>query len=292
MDMTAVFSIRIFCASLCVWLVPGFAIAEPISAPEFHSKVVALYSFEPHKLTRAEIDAKSAQLDEFWSLAKANTKDTLPLLRKELEDASNSAFFFYDGSKLLLSLSKDRSDQGLALRAIPKGDLRGIDHTDYLRTVHWLATNGFDTRDAAFRILAFPNFKAFIPQHVLTLGQNYALIYMLFPMDETVFADDLASRLASEREVESQKSLLLALWYTMTPAGHAALKKFAEDEGKPAEATGYARKLILRKAAVNPLGLAAVEPLREERRKVMRRPISDEALIEFDELTAKILGKL
>ena len=38
--------------------------------------------------------------------------------------------------------------------------------------------NGFDTREAAFRVLAFPDFKAFIPQHALTLGQNYSLIYI------------------------------------------------------------------------------------------------------------------
>jgi hypothetical protein len=281
--------IRIVIALTFSSLAAGLAIAEPVSAPEFHSKVVEIYSFEPHKLNKGEIQVKSGELDRFWALVTADPASTLPLLRKELQDPSNSAFFFYDGSKLLLSVSKDRSDHALALRAIPKADLRGVEHTDYLRTVHWFASNGFDTREAALRILAFPNFKAFIPQHVLTLGQNYALIYMLFPMDETLFVADLAARLSSERDVRSQQTLLLALRYTATAGGDAAIRKFLDGADNPPEAVAYAKKLLERKGA-NSRGFASMEELREQRRKVMRRPISDEALIEFDELTSRLLA--
>src|SRR5215471_2230993 len=221
-------AIRTFSALLLLWLAAEPGIARPISASEFHSKVIALYSFEPHKLDSAEVNAKSDQLDRFWHAVKADPRNILPLLRRELEDASNSAFFFYDASKLLLSLSKDRADQALALRSVAKADLQGIQPADYLRTVHWFAGSGFDTREAAFRILAVPEFKAFIPQHALTVGQDYSLICMLFPMDETIFVDDLAGRLATERNVQTQKSLLLALWYTVIPAGNTAMNKFAD----------------------------------------------------------------
>lgn len=278
-------------ALLFAWLMAGPALAAPMTEANFHSKVVELYSFEPHKLTSAEMTQKSAQLDRFWELVKGDPDTMLPLLRKELADASNSAFFFYDGSKLLLSLSKDRSDLSLALRSIPKADLQGVEHTDYLKTVHWFASNGFDTREAAFRILAFPDFKAFIPQHVLTLGQNYALIYMLFPMEEKTFLGDLAGRLSSERNVESQKSLLLALWYTATPTANAAIQAFADDQGRPPTARNYAKALLSRKGSgFGFLSLQSSESLRRERQKVMQRPISDEALIEFDALTTKLLA--
>ena len=157
------FAIRVFAALFLTYIATVPAFAEP----DFHSKVVELYSFEPHKLTNAEMQAKAGQLDQFWAMAKADPSNTLPLLRRELENPSNSAFFYYDGSKLLLALSTDRSDQALALRSIAKADLQGVQHSDYLKTVHWLASKGFDARDAAFRILAFPDFKAFIPQHAL-----------------------------------------------------------------------------------------------------------------------------
>jgi len=78
----------------------GPAAAESISAAAFHSKVVSLYSFEPRTLGKESLQAKSNELDEFWSFAKANVQEVLPLLRSELGNPSNSSFFFYDGAKL------------------------------------------------------------------------------------------------------------------------------------------------------------------------------------------------
>jgi hypothetical protein len=264
--------------------------AEPISPADFHSKVVSIYNFEPRTLSKENFPAKSAQLDEFWSFVSASALQTLPLLRAELSDPSNSSFFFYDGAKLLLSLSKEQGDQAMALRSLPKADLRSVEHTDYLTTVHWFARNGFDTRQAALRILDFPDFQAFIPQHALTLGQDYSLIYMLFPTKESVFVGDLADRLKSEAALPSQKSLLLALWYTVTPAGTAAIRSFSERPGASAEALSYARELLSRRAGPS-VSLSSATSLRDERMKLMRRPISDEALHEFDSLTKKLLAK-
>jgi len=282
--------IRVF-AVLVLSCLAGTAWAQPISAADFHSRVVEFYSFEPHKLQRGEMQAKSDQLDQFWAMAKADPANTLPLLRRELETSSNSAFFFYDGSKLLLILSTERSDQALALRSIAKADLQAIQLTDYVQTVHRLASNGHDAREAAFRILAFPDLKVFIPQHALTLGQDYALIYMLFPMDEALFVPDLATRLAAESNLQTQKSLLLALWYAVTPAADAAIKAFADSPNSPQEAVAYAKMLTDRTRSLVFFSLLSAESLREERHKVMQRPISDEALLEFDELTAKLLTK-
>lgn len=281
LSYTTMHMLRHFTAVLLFIVAPAIAVATPDTQTQFHSQIGELYSFEPNKLDSVERKAKSGQLDQFWSAVKADSAKTLPLLRMELADSSNSAFFYYDGSKLLLSLSKERADQLLALRSMPKADLTGIQHDDYLQTIKWFANNGFDTREAAFRILAFPDFKAFFPQHALTLAQNYCLIYMLFPLDESVFSMDLAKRLSTERNAQALKSLLLALWYTATPEGNTAIKSFASNAAGPEEATAYAKTLLERK--VSPLALltlSSASSLREERRKVMQRPISDEALME------------
>ncbi len=284
-------AIRLFAALSLLCVASDLALAESTSTADFHSKVVELYSFEPHKLERAEMQAKSGQLDQFWATVKADPPNTLPLLRRELETPSNSAFFFYDGSKLLLALSKDRSDRALALRSIAKADLRGIQPTDYVRTVHWLAGEGFDAREAAFHILAFPDIRVFIPQHSLTLGQDYSLICMLFAMDEALFVPELTTRLADEANVQTQKSLLLALWYAVTPAGDAAINAFANSKTHHPEAATYAKTLMDRRTGLGSSSPSSDQSLREERRKVMHRPISDEALIEFDQLTSKLIAK-
>jgi hypothetical protein len=278
------------------WFIASFVVVESTIAAsresDFHSKVVETYSFQPHKLSDSELQTKSKQLDAFWSSVKTDLVHNLPLLRAELANPANPIFFFYDGSKLLFSLSKDKADQALVLRSILKADLRDIQSSDYLNTVHWFASNGFDTRETAFRILAIPDFTAIVPQHALTLGQDFSLIYMLFPMDDTIYVTDLANRLAAETRPKSQNSLLLALWYTATPPGRAAIKKFSEDHAKSAEGRKYALELLARKPPVlSWLTLSSENSLREERRKVMSRPISDEALYEFDALTAKIMAK-
>jgi hypothetical protein len=191
----------------------------------------------------------------------------------------------------LLAISKERDDQALALEAIPRADLRGIQHTDYLRTVHWFATSGFNTTEAALRVLDYPDFKAFIVQHALTLGQDYSLICMLFPMPDSNFVGALVDRLRVEDRPVSQKSILLALWYSMTPEAKAAAGRFIADASKSQEARNYAKQLSERKAPITgAFTFPTARQLKEERQKVMYR-LSDEALHEFDSLTAKLLAK-
>ncbi|MGZ3579771.1 MAG: DUF4124 domain-containing protein, partial [Syntrophales bacterium] len=150
----------------------------------FHAEIVKTYRFQPHTLSQKEIEAKSNDLDQFWNKVKDRKEHYLPLLRAELQAPSNPSFFYYDCSKLLLSLSENVGDRKIALKAIPKADLLDVQHDDYLRTVHMLARDELDTSDAALRILDYPQFKAFIPQHALTLGQNFSLVYMLIPTKE------------------------------------------------------------------------------------------------------------
>jgi hypothetical protein len=112
---------------------------------------------------------------------------------------------------------------------------------------------------------------------------------MLFPTRESVFVGDLAERLKGEAALPSQRSLLLALWYTVTPTGTAAIRSFVERPGA-SEVLTYARELLSRRAGPG-VSLSSSSSLREERMKLMQRPISDEALQEFDSLTKKLLAK-
>jgi hypothetical protein len=252
---------------------------------EFHSKVDSLYSFAPHTLSSEQVEAKSAELDAFWNAVKREPKKTLPLLRVELRDTRNSTFFAYDGSKLLLSLSDTQDDRSLALEGIVRADLRDVDHTDYLRTVHWFARNGFDTTRAAFRILDYPG-----AEHALTLAQNYSLLCMLAPIEESLYLGPLIARLETEQDAISQQSILMTLWYSMSQTGNAAIDHFAADASKPQDSRNFAKLLLERKAPPGTPTSSTVAQIKEQRRKTMMR-LSDEALGEFDRLTAEILAQ-
>jgi hypothetical protein len=183
------------------------------SAGFLHAEIQKVYDFHPHTLSSAQITQKSGLLDQFWIKAKSQRDVYVPELRRELADFSNPPFFLFDGSQLLLSLSDAPADRKIVLSAIVHTDLRDLQLKDYFLLVQRMATQGEDTTAAAFHILPEPKFQVFIPQHSLTLAQDYCLVYMLLPTNQGFWVQPAIERLRAETDVTAQKSLLLLLWY-------------------------------------------------------------------------------
>ncbi len=101
---------------------------------------------------------------------------------------------------------------------------------------------------AALHVLDDPAFKVFVPQHALTLGLDYALVYMLLPEDPEFWLYPAIGRLRAERDQAAQKSLLWLLWYAQTTEGDKALSDFASDISKPDATRARAKELLGRKA--------------------------------------------
>jgi hypothetical protein len=157
---------------------------------------------------------------------------------------------------------------------------------------------GVDTTDAAFHILDDPKFKAFIPQHALTLGQDFCLILTLFPTDSAHWLKRAIKRLETEPDPEAQKSLVYLLWYAQLDESDAAIASFAEAADKPPASRDFARELsarngkLLAELARGAKALKASEAeasVRKARVRTLRR-ISDEALSEFDQETLKLIA--
>lgn len=254
----------------------------------FQSRVKQLYDFHPHAVDDATREVKLKELDAFWENVKGRGEAGLSLLRTALVDPQAPAFFEYDGAKLLLSLSKRKEDKQIALAAIARTDVRDIQSDDYFFTVHELAVEGFDTTAAALKILSDSDFKVFVPAHVLTLGQDFCLIYLLLPLDESVYTQRAIRQLEIEPNEKAQRSLLLLLAYAVTPEADAAIESFAASESKPKSTRAYARELLAGLARMKASSsVGSISSLRKERRKVMAR-VSDEALDELNQLTRKI----
>jgi hypothetical protein len=204
----------------------------------------------------------------------------------------NPPFFLFDGSQLLLKLSKDKNDKLICLCAVAHCDLHDVQHSEYLRTVHSLAKEGLNTTNAAFHILSIPDFQAFIPQHALTLAQDYSFLYMLLPSDESFYLDSCITRLHIERDEIRAKTLLMLLWYSVTNEGDQAIKNIVSTSDASISTKTYAQELLTAsdKISQNPSAtqsLSSYAELKQERKKTLER-ISDEALYELDDLTIKI----
>jgi hypothetical protein len=260
--------------------------------PSLHERVLATYNFSPHSLTKEQVSAKSKELDTFWTGVKANQATDLPALRAELARPDAPAFFEYDGAKLLLSLSKLRSDESIALSAINHANLADLQFTDYFLTVHAMSVDGLDTTTAALKILDYDKFQAYIPQHALTLDQEMCLVYLLLPTEERFYLAAIEQQLFQERSVVAKKSLLSVLGDTATKQGDAAIARFSADASQPEEARAYARTIMdaTKKMTDQPLlgfSTKSYEALKSEQRQLFAR-VSDEALSDWEHLRVKI----
>lgn len=266
-----------------------------IPAPTIHQQIQQTYNFQPHLLKQSDLDAKSAILDQFWKQAKSHREDYLPALREELADFKNPPFFLYDGSALLLEMSDTSADRKIALAAIAHCDLRDVDHRAYFFQVHRLASMGEDTTAAAFHVLEDPKFQVTIPQHVLILGQNYALVYMLLPGEQRYWEPPAIHRLAQEQDETAQRSLILLLWYAQTAAADQAIAAFAQDATKPAGSRSYVQELLENKnkhgAKERTMGLFSSEESLRQKRRERLKSVSDEALIDLDVYTELLIAK-
>ena len=266
--------------------------AQPSS---IHQQIEQTYNFQPHLLSSQQINEKSGVLDQFWAKAKAEPSLYVSALRQELGDFKNPPFFLYDGSMLLLSLSNTQADRKIALAAMARCDLRDVQPDEYFRQVHHMATLNEDTTAAALHILDDPNFKVFIPQHVLTLGQNYALIYLLLPTDQDYWLQPAVDRLKGESDQTAQQSLLLSLWYAQTDVADRAIAAFAGDANKPSSSQTFAQELMQRKDKIGlkqrTLALGSTEAGSRKKRRERLKAVSDEALIDLDQYTLILMAK-
>lgn len=284
-------------STVCGFLVLSLLLATSAAgqSASIHQQIQQTYNFQPHLLSNQEITDKSAVLDQFWKKAKAEPSLYTPALRQELGDFKNPVFFLYDGSTLLLSLSDTPADRKTALAAMARCDLRDVQAKDYFLQVHRMATLSEDTTAAAFHVLQQPKFTVFIPQHVLTLGQNYVLIYLLLPTDQDYWLQPAMDRLKTEGDETAQKSLLLLLWYAQTDAADHAISAFAGDASKLPASRTYAQELVRRKDKVGAKqraeSLAVTEPSLRQKRRDRMKSVSDEALIDLDDYTVMLIAK-
>src|SRR5260370_17109359 len=270
------------------------ASAAGAQSGSIHQQIEQTYNFQPHLLSSQQITDKSAVLDQFWRKAKAEPSLYVAALRQELGDFKNPPFFLYDGSTLLLSLSNTPADRKIALAAMARCDLRDVQPDEYFRQVHHMATLNEDTTAAAFHVLEDPNFKVFIPQHVLTLGQTYVLIYLLLPTAQHYWLQPAIDRLKGESDQTAHQRLLLLLWKAQTDVADGAIAAFAYDANQPSSSRTFARERVQRKDKIalkqRTLALSSTEASLRRKRSERLKAVSDEALIELDQYTVMLMA--
>lgn len=259
-------------------------------AQQLHKDVQEIYNFEPHKISSKEKEEKSKRMDLFWEKVTKNKKESLEELKIELRDSTNSSFFLYDGGNLLLSLTESKEDNQIALDAMSRVNLKDINLADYVRSMNYFALKGFNTTNAALKIISLDTFVAYIPQHAMELGKGLALRFMLLPINSSLYIQKTIDALATAKDTDSKKHLLNFLLYTNTCEGDSIILKYASDKNQSQDVTNYAASLAKMNNVKRQSDPSAYSTLVLERRQILSR-ISDEALDELNDLTRKMKEK-
>jgi len=174
-----------------------------------------IYGFKPSELNDSLKNLKSAELDEFWSAAKAHPADAALCLKSLIENEEKDQYFCFDAASLLVRL--DTTDRYLpsVIAGLKKCNLRDLQLVSYLEICCYLAFRGKDIGELAENFISTPGASVYLEQHVITLDAIDASIFMFNLMDEAVAERILTSAILHGNSIARHNaSVLLNLMAT------------------------------------------------------------------------------
>jgi len=258
-------------------------------AQDFSSKIQKVYDFDMNELSSDEKKSKTIQIDSLYKQVKSDTTLYLPQLRKELSTSKNS-FLIVDGSILLMQASKSVSDEVLILNCLKRCDLKYVSDKSFFKLTHYLSVHGYNTVELNLKILRDTTFSVFLENHFVTIGQSYAMLYTLLPLQKTYYLNDVMKLYQNEQSVYINKTILMVLWYSSTCEGDSLIRAASQDMSKPIKVREYATKIIsvYPKDRHNKPG--KYKRLIAQRNKLFDRPASDESIDALEEFVYKLMN--
>src|ERR1700747_3769780 len=89
------------------------------------------YGFKPFGYTDEQLQARSAQLDKFWSLAMSYKEEAGPCLKEMILAEDHDPYFCFDAASLLLKMDEGKYLDAV-LEGVKKSDLKDLQLEPYL----------------------------------------------------------------------------------------------------------------------------------------------------------------
>jgi hypothetical protein len=202
----------------------GFAQGKD-ACSSFQQAVEATYNFKPSKLTDSERTIKSAAMDRFWEMTKADAKQLLPCLRNALQDRNADKWFRFDGSNLLVELDPSPASKAIQVSSYTYTDLDDVDLRTWVMVLAGLGVEGFDISEAGSRWLSYPKASYFLPEHGAYEVKTFqGALFLYGSMDESQATPALLKILTQANHPGREYALEL-LMNQATPEALRALKQ-------------------------------------------------------------------
>lgn len=199
-------------------------LAQAQNCVELQKMIDATYNFKPSKLTEAEKDAKSAAMDKVWNAVKANPKELLPCLRKEIDARKNDSFFRFDASNLLVQLDQSAESKKTLIKAYAEADLEDINLLYWLPYIALAGYEGFDTSAAGETWLKYPKSQYYVRGGTLAVNKEKGAVIIYGSMDESI-ATPVLAKIAAQETHPAREIAVRVLMQQATPDALRKLKK-------------------------------------------------------------------
>ena len=186
--------------------------AQDTHCAELKAAKARVYGFHPTDLNQDQQNKKSAEMDVFWDLAKAQGPNGASCVREMILAEKNDSFFQYDASSLLYTLDRSADSLNAILQGISSAELKDINPVEYVRFLLRLSREGMDIGPLAGKYLAFPKVEAYVPQHAMTLYRQYGAIILYGSMTPAKVDEYLIPALAAKEDyVRYTVAVMLAM---------------------------------------------------------------------------------
>jgi hypothetical protein len=235
----------IFGMALFLWLLlPAVFAQDNDACSSFRQAIESTYNFKPSKLTNSEQAIKSAAMDRFWQMTKADAGRLLPCLRVALQDRNADKWFRFDASSLLVEIDPSPASKAVQVSSYTYADLDDVDLRTWVRVLASLGVEGFDVSEAGSRWLDYPKASYFLPEHGAYEVETFQGALFLFgSMDESQATPALLKILAQASHPHREFALEL-LMAQATPEALRALKQLDTSQFSAATRDRIRRLLI------------------------------------------------
>jgi len=191
----------------------------------FQQTVKSTYNFKPSRLPESERNSKSAAMDRFWDMVKADPKRLLPCLRAALQDANADKWFRFDASSLLIELDPAPASKAIQVSSYTDVDLEDVDLRIWVTVLSTRGFEGLDVSEPGNRWLGYRQAKYFIPEHGgYEVGAFLGALFIFGSMDESQATPALI-KILSQPDHPGREQALLILMSQATPESLRALKQ-------------------------------------------------------------------
>jgi hypothetical protein len=199
-------------------------VVRPGQCDALNQTIKRTYNFKPASFSDSQRNAKSTELDQFWSQVRQSPAELVPCLRKALREDTSPSFFSIDGSMLLVDIDPSEASKALQVKEFIEADLDGTDLEFWVKTMARRGVEGFDTSEAGAKWLSYPNAKYNLSMHGgYPIDSFLGAVFIFGSMDEDLATPALA-RIANQVAHPHRLDAIAILSSQATPAALRALK--------------------------------------------------------------------